>query len=88
MPCKWLSDDFNDICSNRDCPACADFCPTVNLPNLCHYEEQEEKKYHMPSDYSGGILSRLLATDGTIITFIKSANQEPKVALRIQRTTH
>lgn len=43
-PCKWLSDDFNEICCNGDCPACADFCPAVDLPGLCRYEEREEKE--------------------------------------------
>lgn len=42
--CKWLSDDFNEICCNGDCPACADFCPVVDLPGLCRYEEREEKE--------------------------------------------
>lgn len=41
-PCKWLSDDFDEICTNGDCEACADFCPCVNYPTLCrHYEEGE-----------------------------------------------
>ena len=30
-PCKWLSDDFMEICCNGDCPACTDFCPTTNF---------------------------------------------------------
>lgn len=43
-PCKWLSDDFMEICCNGDCPACTDFCPTTNFPGLCRYEEREEQK--------------------------------------------
>lgn len=40
--CKWLSDDFNEICVNGDCPVCADFCPLVNYPVVCRYYEPKE----------------------------------------------
>ena len=40
--CKYLSDSFDEVCCNPDCPACADFCPTVHYPGLCRYEETEE----------------------------------------------
>lgn len=39
-PCKWLSDDFNEICVNADCPLCADFCPVSDTPGVCRYEER------------------------------------------------
>ena len=39
--CRWLSDDFNEICCNGSCPACTDFCPAVNYPGLCRFEERE-----------------------------------------------
>ena len=42
--CKWLSDDFMEICCNGDCPACTDFCPVPQLPGLCAFEERVEKK--------------------------------------------
>lgn len=41
--CKYLSDDFNEICCNDSCPARADFCPTVNYPGLCKYEQPKEE---------------------------------------------
>ena len=41
--CKWISDDFNEICCNDACPACADFCPAANYPGLCKYEEPKEE---------------------------------------------
>ena len=47
MTCKWLSDDFSEICVNGDCPACADFCPCVRYPEICKYSE----------DGDGGALS-------------------------------
>ena len=40
--CKWMSDDGQDICCNGACPACADFCPTVNYPGLCRWEEEKK----------------------------------------------
>ena len=41
MMCKWLQDE---ICVNGDCPAVADFCPVVNHPGVCRYEEMDENK--------------------------------------------
>ena len=39
MRCKWLSDDFSEVCVNGDCPACADFCPCVHYPEICRLAE-------------------------------------------------
>lgn len=39
--CKWLSDDFDEICVNGECPACCDFCPCVHYPEICKYAEFE-----------------------------------------------
>lgn len=40
--CKWLSDDYDEICVNVDSPYVADFCPCVDLPRCCvHFEERE-----------------------------------------------
>ena len=39
--CKWLKDE---VCVNSDCPAVADFCPVVNYPGVCRYEEMDENK--------------------------------------------
>lgn len=36
--CKWLKDE---VCVNSDCPAVADFCPVVNHPGVCRYEEMD-----------------------------------------------
>lgn len=41
MVCKWLQDE---VCVNGDCPAVADFCPVVNHPGVCRYEEMDENK--------------------------------------------
>ena len=40
--CKWLSDDFTEICTNADCPICCEFCPLVNYPVVCKYYEEKE----------------------------------------------
>lgn len=40
--CKWLSDDFSEICVNGDCPVRADYCPVTNYPEICKYSEFEE----------------------------------------------
>lgn len=42
--CKWLSDDWDERCTNGDCPACTDWCPAVNYPGLCKFEEPKEGK--------------------------------------------
>jgi len=39
MKCKWLSDDFSEICTNADCDYCADFCPCTEYPNACRHSE-------------------------------------------------
>lgn len=35
--CKWMQDE---VCVNADCPACADYCPVANTPDVCTYEER------------------------------------------------
>jgi hypothetical protein len=42
MKCKWLSDDFNEICTNAGCDCVADFCPCVNWPQICRNAELVE----------------------------------------------
>ena len=41
MTCKWLSDEFSAICTNADCPVCADFCPCSHYPEICRYSGAE-----------------------------------------------
>ncbi len=38
--CKWCQDE---ICVNADCPMRADYCPVVDNPGVCRYEEREEQ---------------------------------------------
>ena len=42
--CKWLSDDFSQVCVNGNCPVCADFCPVTNFPEICKFAEFEGQK--------------------------------------------
>ena len=43
MKCKWLSDDFFEICTNADCDYRADYCPCTKYPNVCRYSELAEE---------------------------------------------
>ena len=36
--CKWMQDE---ICVNADCPMRADYCPVVDYPGVCRYEERD-----------------------------------------------
>ena len=45
--CKWLKDE---VCVNSDCPAVADFCPVVNHPGVCRYEEMDENENVVRND--------------------------------------
>lgn len=40
--CKWLSDEFTAVCTNADCPCCADFCECLQYPEICRYSEVKE----------------------------------------------
>ena len=40
--CKYLSEDFSEVCTNGDCPVCADFCPVTQHPEICKFAEMEE----------------------------------------------
>ena len=37
--CKWMQDE---ICVNADCPMCADYCPVVDVPGVCRFEERSD----------------------------------------------
>lgn len=36
--CKYCQDE---VCVNYECPMCADFCPVVDVPGVCRFEERE-----------------------------------------------
>ena len=36
--CKWEQDE---VCVNASCPLCADFCPVIDTPGVCRFEERE-----------------------------------------------
>lgn len=38
--CKWLSDDYDERCTNADCPMCTDWCPVPDVPGVCKFEER------------------------------------------------
>lgn len=35
--CKYCQDE---ICVNADCPMCCDFCPVVDVPGVCRFEDR------------------------------------------------
>ena len=40
MPdCKYCQDE---ICVNADCPMCAEYCPVVDFPGMCRFEERNK----------------------------------------------
>jgi len=43
MTCKYLSDDYDERCTNADCPYCTDWCPVTEYPDICKYFEEEQK---------------------------------------------
>lgn len=40
--CRWLSDDYDEVCVNVECPVCGEFCPVVDFPGVCRYEDRGE----------------------------------------------
>lgn len=38
MSCKYCIDE---VCVNADCPLCADYCPVIDVPGVCKYEDIE-----------------------------------------------
>ena len=36
--CKYCQGD--EVCVNADCPMCADFCPVVDVPGVCRFEDR------------------------------------------------
>lgn len=57
--CKWLKDE---VCVNSDCPAVADFCPVVNHPGVCRYEEMDGRLVVLPCKMGQRVFA-LLDTD-------------------------
>ena len=42
MPdCKYCQDE---VCVNADCPMCCDFCPVVDVPGVCRFEDRGDLK--------------------------------------------
>lgn len=39
MSCKYNNDE---ICTNDQCPAYADYCPVPNIEGVCAYENKDE----------------------------------------------
>ena len=36
--CHW---EIDEVCTNYDCPCCADFCPAINYLDICRFFEPE-----------------------------------------------
>ena len=46
MECKYC-DDLTGICTNGDCPMCADACPVPDTEGICKYEQREERAHKL-----------------------------------------
>ena len=46
MECKYC-DDFTGVCTNGECPMCADACPVPDTEGICKYEQREERVYKL-----------------------------------------
>ena len=46
MECKFC-EAFTDVCTNPECPMCADACPVPCAEGLCKYEQREERMYKL-----------------------------------------
>lgn len=44
MECKYC-DDYTGICTNDQCPMCADACPVPDVKGVCQFEERQETAY-------------------------------------------
>ena len=42
--CKYCQGD--EVCVNADCPMCCDFCPVVDVPGVCRFEERSADNCH------------------------------------------
>lgn len=42
--CKWR---YEEVCTNASCPVRADFCPVVDYPGVCRFEESESTQEPM-----------------------------------------
>ncbi len=34
--------NYDEICTNADCPLVADYCPVPDTPYVCIYEERDD----------------------------------------------
>ena len=46
MECKYC-DDFTGVCTNGECPMCADACPVPDTEGICKFEQREERIYKL-----------------------------------------
>lgn len=44
VECKFC-DEFTGICTNADCPVCADVCPVPDTEGVCCHEQRVEVAY-------------------------------------------
>lgn len=42
--CKYISDDFDERCVNAECPMVTEWCPVVDFPGVCRYEDRGDSK--------------------------------------------
>lgn len=42
MECKY---EVDELCTNDQCPMCADYCPVPDVEGICRHEVREEAVY-------------------------------------------
>ena len=58
MECNY---NYNDFCTNDQCPARGDYCPVPDTEGICQYEEREDAAYVLTS--KGCLLLALMHHD-------------------------
>lgn len=68
MECKY---NKNEICTNDQCPMCADYCPVSDVEGVCKYEELESERWMLtPKGCFVYALKEHIVLDEDIIDFI------------------
>ena len=68
MECKYIQDE---LCTNPDCPMCADYCPVPYCEGVCKYEERQEERWILsPKGCFIAALTDHISLDEDIIDFI------------------
>lgn len=77
--CAWYA-EFEGVCTNFDCPRCADLCPVDGECGICRYEKEAVTKGKMPeyAEWLEGFVKRLLqepeSVNGIAVIIVRCDN--------------